>query len=176
MAPPTPCVVILAGLPGTGKSTIAQALASETGGIVLDKDRLRAALFPEPWIDYSQREGDFCMEVLLETAGYLLNSARVPPFLFVDGRAFAWRYQIDRVVDWAASAGCRCKIIHAGCADETARERLKAGGHPARNRNYDLYLALKARFEPIVYPKLAMDTDQSLETCVSRCLTYLRSE
>lgn len=176
MAPRTPCVVILAGLPGTGKSTIAQALASQTGGIVLDKDRVRAALFPEPWVEYSQRQDDFCMEVLLETAGYLLQAARVPPFLFIDGRAFASRYQIDRIAAWSAAAGCRRKIIHTICADETARERLGAGGHPARNRTYELYLSLKARFEPIVYPKLVVDTDENVEACVSRCLSYLRTD
>ena len=176
MASSPPCVVIFAGLPGTGKSTIAQALASETGGIVLDKDRLRASLFHEPWVEYSQRQDDFCIEILLQAAGYLLHAAHIPPFFFIDGRVFASHYQVDRIVDWSASAGCARKIIQTTCADETARRRLSAGSHPARNRNYELYLGLKERFEPIVYPKLVIDTDESLEACVSRCLSYLRNE
>ncbi len=176
MTSETPCVVILAGLPGTGKSTLAQALASETRGVVLDKDLLRAVLFPEPWNEYSQRQDDFCMEIILQAADYLLHASRVPPFLFIDGRVFAAGYQIDRIVECATGAGCRFQIIHTTCADETARERLRAGDHPARNRTYELYLALKAKFEPIVYPKLVVDTDESVETCVSRCLEYLRTE
>jgi len=174
-SPLTPCVVIMAGLPGTGKTTIARTLASETGGIVLDKDRLRDALFSEPWIEYSQRQDDFCIEILLKTAGYLLSAPCVPPFLFIDGRVFASRYQIDRVVTWSTDAGCRLKIIHTMCADGTAYERLKAGGHVARNRNYDLYLALKERFEAIEYANLTVDTEQSLGSCVNRCLSYLRT-
>jgi predicted kinase len=43
-----PCLVIMAGLPGTGKSTISRVLAAEVGGLVLDKDNVRAALFPDP--------------------------------------------------------------------------------------------------------------------------------
>jgi adenylylsulfate kinase len=166
----------MAGLPGTGKSTIARALAAETDGIVLDKDTLRTALFPEPWIEYSQRQDDFCVEILLQTAGYLLTAPCVPPFILIDGRVFAFRYQIERVVNWAASAGSRVKIIHAICSDETAYARLQAGDHPAGNRNYELYLNLKARFESIEQPKLTLDTDQSVESSVDRCLSYLRTE
>lgn len=172
----TPCVVIMIGLPGTGKSSIARALASETGGVLFDKDRLRAALFPEPWIEYSQQQDDFCVEILLQAAGYLLTTPQVPPFIFIDGRVFAFRYQVERVVNWATSAGCRLKIIHTICSDETAHERLKPGHHPASNRNYELYLKLKARFESIEYPKLTLDTEQRLESSLTRCLSYLRTD
>ena len=163
----------MAGLPGTGKSTIAQALAAKTGGIVLDKDRVRAALFPEPWVEYSQQQDDFCVEILLQAAGYLLTAARVPPFIFIDGRVFAFRYQLERVLNWATEARCRLKIIHTICSDETARERLEAGHHPASNRSFDLYRKLKLRFESIEQPKLTLDTEQNLELSLRRCLSYL---
>ena len=166
----------MAGLPGTGKSSIARALASETGGVVFDKDRVRAALFPEPWIEYSQQQDDFCVEILLQAADYLLTAPHVPPFIFIDGRVFAFRYQIERVVNWAMGSDCRVKIIHTISSDETAHRRLEADHHTATNRNYDLYLKLKASFEKIEYPKLTLDTEQSLESSVTRCLSYLRTD
>jgi predicted kinase len=43
----------MAGLPGTGKSTLARVLANDLGGVVLDKDVIRAALFPAALIEYS---------------------------------------------------------------------------------------------------------------------------
>ena len=130
----------MAGLPGTGKSTLARALATRVDGLVLDKDRVRAALFSEPWIEYSQQQDDFCVEILLQAAAYLLAAPHVPPFLFLDGRVFASRYQVERAVEWATGAGCRLKIIHTICSDKTAYQRLQAGHHLASNRNYDLYL------------------------------------
>ncbi len=132
------CIVMMAGLPGTGKSTISRAVAAELSGVVLDKDSIRAALFSEAWIEYSQEQDDFCMEVLLQAAAYLLGRRPTPPFIFIDGRPFAFRYQVDRVAKWATEAGCRLKLIHTICSDETAKHRLTADAHPAKNRNFDL--------------------------------------
>jgi len=65
-------IVIMAGLPGTGKSTLARALAQRLPGTVLDKDAIRAALFQPPHVEYSLAQDDFCQEIMLQTAAYLL--------------------------------------------------------------------------------------------------------
>jgi predicted kinase len=39
-------LIAMAGLPGSGKSTLATCLEPRLGAVVLDKDRVRAALFP----------------------------------------------------------------------------------------------------------------------------------
>lgn len=163
----------MAGLPGTGKSTIANALATELGSIVFDKDRVRAALFPEPWIEYSAQQDNFVIDLLLQSAAWLLMRPRVPPFIFMDGRVFAARQQIEHVVAWAWKSGCTVKIMQTTCSDATAFRRLSSANHPARNRNYDLYLALKSRFDPIVHAHLKLDTDQPLESILPLCLSYL---
>jgi hypothetical protein len=38
--------------------------------------------------------------------------------------------------------------------------------HPAANRDFELYLKVKARFEEISLPKTIIDTDQPLAVCV----------
>ena len=78
-------LVILAGLPGTGKSTLARALAGRIGGAVLDKDIIRRALFAPEDIEYTAAQDDFVMDLMLQTARYLFekNPARV---VFLDGR------------------------------------------------------------------------------------------
>ncbi|HLQ50945.1 MAG TPA: ATP-binding protein [Terriglobales bacterium] len=165
----------MAGLPGSGKSTLAKLLSVELHGVVLDKYVIRAGLFPEGCIEYSREQDDFCLEILLQVAAYLLKKSSPPAFLFIDGRPFASRYQLDAVMRWAAALGCKTKIIHTVCSDDSARRRLTEP-HPARNRNYDSYLKLKADFEQIAYPRLTVNTDDSLSSNLQACLSYLHSQ
>jgi predicted kinase len=170
-------IVLMAGLPGSGKSTLARELAARTGGRVLSKDEIRHALFSADEIEYTSRQDDFCLQVMLETAGYLFekDSARI---VFLDGRPFSRRYQIDNVVKAAAFLHQGWRIIECVCPEEIARERLEEhsalGAHPAGNRNFQLYLEVKIRFEAITLPKTVIDTSMPLESCVEQALAALR--
>jgi predicted kinase len=166
----------MAGLPGTGKSTLARALAAELQGVVLDKDLLRAALFTEPWIEYSREQDDFCVELLLQAGGYLAARESPPAFIFIDGRTFALRDQIERVVAYGEKLGCEVRLIHLVCFDDTARARL-AQVHVAKNRDFNLYLQVKKSFEPIDRPHLTLNTDNGLSAdLLAQSLQYLRGE
>ena len=168
----------MAGLPGTGKTTLARELARRTGGRMLGKDEFRHTIFGPEEIDYSSRQDDFVLQLILETAGYLLSSDPARK-IFLDGRPFSRRYQAENVLTAAASLHQPWKIIECVCSDETARRRLEAdsngGDHPAGNRDFQLYLAVKARFETITLPKRVIDTEQPLETCIAKGLDALAS-
>jgi len=86
-------IVLMAGLPGTGKSTLARELVRRTPGALLDKDAIRAALFSSEDIEYSVKQDDFVMEIMLETASFLLHNAPARRIL-LDGRPFSCRYQM----------------------------------------------------------------------------------
>jgi hypothetical protein len=61
-------------------------------------------------------------------------------------------------------------------AKQRLEDDLAKGIHPAKNRTYALYLAVKARAEPIQLPHLVLDTGQmTVEACLQRCLLYLQS-
>ena len=76
---------------------------------------------------------------------------------------------VDRATGYASALGQPWRIIECMCSDETARKRLEGDvSHPAKNRDFNLYLAVKARFEEITLPKTVIDTDQPLEACVQQ--------
>ena len=98
--------------------------------------------------------------------------------IFLDGRPFSRRYQIENVIAAADSIGQPWRILECVCSEETVRRRLEAdnesGSHPAGNRDFQLYAAVKARFEAITHPKKVIDTDQGLEGCVRAAMAALR--
>jgi len=170
-------IVLMAGLPGTGKSALAEALSQRLGGTVLSKDRIRHALFSPRDTEYTTGQDDFVMEVMLQAAGRILQK-HPDRVVFLDGRTFSRSYQIERVIEVAARLGQAWQILECVCADETARTRLDAqaveGHHPAGNRTFGLYLDIKRRFEPITRPKTIIDTDRPFEQCVNMGLAAMR--
>jgi adenylylsulfate kinase len=141
----------------------------------LSKDEVRHALFLAEEIEYSSRQDDFCLQVMLETAGFLLEQNR-ERIIFLDGRPFSRRYQIENVVHAAELLHQSWRILECVCAEQVVKQRLeeKSQEHPAANRDFQLYLEVRSRFEAITLPKTVIDTALPLETCAQQALAALR--
>jgi hypothetical protein len=140
---------------------------------VLDKDEVRAALFPASDIEYSTNQDDFCMGIMLKVAGHLFrkNPSRT---IFLDGRTFSRAYQLHRATGFAEALSQPWRILECVCSEETARRRLaRDPDHLAANRDFNLYLQVKARFEQISLPKTIVDTDQPLPGCIFKLRNLL---
>ncbi len=169
-------LLVLAGLPGTGKSTLAREVGQRTGGAVLGKDAIRAALFGDN-VDYSSEQDDFVFEVMLQTAAWIVAKDHRRPVI-IDGRVFACAAQLERVKTFAKKIAVDLLVAECVCSEQTARQRIEAdlarGAHVAGNRTFDLYQEIKRRLEPIPEPKLVVNTDAPLEDCVLSVLRELR--
>jgi adenylylsulfate kinase len=168
----------LAGLPGTGKSTLAACLERELGAIVLDKDRVRAVLFPPAVIDYSAEQDDLCMDAIYRAALLILR-ADPRRLVVIDGRTFLRPGQMGALLALGQQLGEQPRVIECVCSEAIARQRLEEaeGRHPAGNRTFALYQALKAGAVPLTVPRLVLDTGElPLDECVRRCRVYLGAE
>lgn len=166
-------LIALAGLPGTGKSTLAGCLGERLGAVVLDKDRVRAALFPPPVLDYSPVQDDITMAAIYKAAAVVLR-ADPRRAVILDGRTFLRPGQVQPLLE----LGERPFLIECVCDDAVARDRLERdqaeARHPAGNRTFALYQSLKVSAEPIPIPHLVLDTGKTpLEECVRLGLEYL---
>jgi predicted kinase len=169
-------IIAMAGLPGTGKSTLARALSAKLPVLMLDKDVLRAAIFPAEEIEYSTHQDDLVVDVMLQIANfYVEKDAR--RHIILDGRPFSKERQVNTVVNFARVHAWDLRFIYCTCTDEVAQARLEhdvaVGEHLAANRNFAMYLKVKAQAEPLQVPHLSVDTGEPFELCVMRCLEYL---
>jgi predicted kinase len=171
-------LIAMAGLPASGKSTLAARLATELGGVMLNKDQVRAALFPAPVLDYSTAENEISMDAVFNAAAYIRRTFPERP-VFIDGRTFLRSSQVHDLFALARLLEEVPRIIECVCSEDVARQRLErdlaSGTHPARNRTFDLYLTVKESAVPITVSHLVLDTGQmTLEQCVECSLAYLR--
>jgi predicted kinase len=166
-------LVILAGLPGSGKSTLARALAAATNAAILDKDRIRPAVFLDPRdIEYTADQDDFVMELMFAAAEYLWyqNRARI---VILDGRTFSRAYQRERAREFAAGQHQEVRTLVCECPEEVAKARLAAdSAHPARNRDAALWDRVHAAWEPLDGPHTRLDTTSP--TVIDDALAALR--
>lgn len=169
----------MVGLPGTGKSTLSRALIERFGGFVIDKDIIRPALFGPTEIEYTVAQDDFCQEVMIETAAYLLKG-KPRLRIFLDGRPFSREYQRTQVREAAGKMRALFAVIHCIASDEIALARIesdfKSGAHLAANRTPKLYFEKKRDFErePLQGPRLTISSDQDLEKSIADAEAYLR--
>lgn len=170
-------LIALAGLPGTGKSTLALRLAAALGGIVLNKDQVRAALFPSPALTCSVEQDEISMHAIYRAAGSIRATFPNTPII-LDGRTFLRAQQVRDLVACANALAAPLHIIECVCSGELVRQRLvkdqAEGLHPAANRGFALYEELQRLAEPIQLPHLVVDTGAlSLDECVTHCLAGL---
>ncbi len=167
-------IVAMAGLPGVGKSTLAGALATRLHAVVLDKDRIRAGLFPPSHVHYTDDQNDFCVDVMYRTTEWLLR--RGHESVILDGCTYTRANQIAALRQMGADLGEPLRVIECTCDDQLALARIADdGNHRAGNRDAVLYRELRAAAQDITGRKLVVDTGRPLAACVADCVAYASS-
>lgn len=171
-------VVALAGLPGTGKSTLARELARRLAAPLLDKDRVRAALFAPEEIEYGREQDDLVMECVYRVVEF--HARRGRDAVVLDGRTYSRRAQVEELRRLSARLGARLALIECVAGEAAVRERLERDArervHPAADRSFALYERLREAAEPIAGPKLVLATDERpLEELVEAALAHLQA-
>ena len=169
-----PGVIVLVGLPGAGKSTLAGALAQcLPGARILDKDKVRHVLFAP--CDYTSAERDVVFAALLDAARYHLGRGRLVVF---DGLTFSRRTQVAAAEAVAQEADAFSAVIVCDVEVETAIARCEADaaasdGHLASNRDGALVRRVAAEMEEPAGDYLTLDMTGRLDALVGQSLAYV---
>jgi predicted kinase len=165
-------VVMMAGLPGTGKSTLATALAKQLGFVIIDKDRIHSAMIAKGW------DKTASAEVAYEVAFWLLDdlvnqqehavifdSAGRQPFIFARLQAICAQHPTP------------LKVIHCRAATHERSRRLSLrpsiGSQLQTNQftdaeDYAFYAYLPDQ-------RFIADTTHGVAQVLPACVTYLQT-
>lgn len=140
-----PCLVLLGGLPGTGKTTLARGLARRAGFRVISSDRTRkelAGLAPDASASASFEEGIYRPEWSDRTYAECRESAARALFrgqrVLVDA-SFRQRERRSSFLELAREWAVPVLWLVCRADPETARERLESERAGASDADWDVY-------------------------------------
>ena len=189
-APGRPTLVMLCGLPGAGKTSLAHRLAARWPAVVIESDRVRQILFTPP--TYTAEESRQVHRVCHILIGwYLRHTGR-------DGKVFRrhviydatnlYEYHRQLVLRLAERCGAQLVVAEVTARDDIVRERLaprqgRAAGERTRDRegysdaDWEVYRSMRQRAEPIQCEHITVDTSQGgVEPAVERVLLAISED
>jgi predicted kinase len=149
-------IVIVCGLPGTGKTTVAKNIAPLIRATILSTDKIRKELFPTP--TYWQQERRLVYEVMMLLAQYL-QEAKVNCVLDATFNAERSRTEVIRRLSLKPE---EISIIECICQEDIIFSRLKSRKHDYSDADITVYNKMKKIFEPINQPHIVVDTSDNL--------------
>ncbi|MDO8602215.1 MAG: NUDIX domain-containing protein [bacterium] len=200
VTPASPLLVIIAGQPLAGKTTLGDALSHETGIHFCDIDRLRGKAFGLPTKEINDRRwgGDVtaaakAMESDMRLAYQLMHDGAVTLSLQA-GRSIMVAATYSRkgsqgfLAALAKKCGAKVRVVHCRIASPT-REELERRMNREENmvvvsgcNNWTDYQDLAARYQSVTTTGvfhaeqiIEVDTGQPLESYLQRVVEFVRS-
>ena len=161
-AGPRALVVALMGLPGAGKSTVAQALESQLGLRRICRDAIRQAMFPRCGYSFVEKSAAFRTLLLALEINCLIGESSV-----IDGMTFSRRDDFDQVVARADLHGFDVLPLLIDCPPALARARIASDlveqRHPAADREPELVDIVARRFDTPPAAAIRIDAARPME-------------
>ena len=170
--PGRPALVVLAGLPGSGKSRLAAALTAQRNVVMLRSDAVRKVLFPHP--TYTPPEHG----VVFQTCHALLRSLLTEGYAVLFEATNLTHSNRRAVTKIADEQGVPWLLVWVDAPEEVVRQRLaaRAPGSAAAfqsDADWNVYLRLKATVELPNPPSLVADTHTGFDQAVAAVARWL---
>jgi len=167
-----PALVVVSGLPGTGKSYFCRKLAERLPFLILESDALRKVLFPSP--SYSSQESFRLFQACHRLIERLLKKG-IP--LILDATNLSERYR-EYLHSIAYRLGVKLVLIRVEAPSQVVRQRLNArqeGANPEdkSDANWTVYQMMKSSVQKIRRNHYAVDTSRDIIPVVDKIVREL---
>jgi len=150
-------IIIVCGLIGSGKTTVAKRITKKINGTLLRTDVIRSKIYPNP--KYTNKEIQDVYKRLFNQARNLLSTHEV-----ILDATFYKKENREQARNLAREMSTELKIIEVIFPNEKiAKERIEARTEDESDADFQQYLINKPRFEPITEDKIVIDNSGSLK-------------
>lgn len=155
-------IVLICGLPGVGKSTLARALAPLIHAVVLSTDKIRKELIPNP--TYRWQERRLIYDVLVLLAKYLHREG-INCILDATFNTESSRKELKRKLDLSPE---EFSLIECTCSEDVVISRLKNRKDEHSDADIIIYKKMKKIYQPVAREHIVVDTSNPVNVNTKR--------
>ncbi len=170
-----PFLVLVSGLPGTGKSFFSRRLAEREPAVVLETDALRRTLFKEP--NYSAQESQRLFQAIHELVERLLGKGIT---VVLDATNLVERHR-EVLYSIAERAGAHLIIVRTEAPDDAIRHQMEERTQKARDTHEEngeadvnVYQRMRASEEKIGRNHFTVNTSENFEPVLQKIVRTIR--
>jgi predicted kinase len=164
-------IVLFCGLPGVGKTSLANELAPLINAIVLSTDKIRKEVISKP--TYTNEEKRLIYDVMLLVARYLHDAAGINCILDATfNTEKSRRTAIEKLVNVSSD---QIYIVECICPEDVVITRLKARKGDYSDADIDIYRKMKQLYEPVkeMEKHIVIDTSQDPKMNAEQIKTWI---
>lgn len=160
-----PVLILMSGLPGSGKSYLSERVAAQLPAVIIESDRVRKILFPKP--TYTAEESALVHRTCQELVRHLLKAGVRVIF---DATNLV-EFQREVLYNIAARSNADLLIVRTVAPEPVIRERLqqrKARGDSLSDADWQVYRRMSQSEQKIRRAHLCIDTSQDIDEAVRK--------
>lgn len=155
-------LIVVCGVPGAGKTSVAEHVADRLDADLLRTDVVRKDLFDDP--EYTEAESRRMYEELHARAERILARGNTA---VLDGTFHDRRYR-HMALATAAAAGVDHRFVRVECEPSTARERISAREDDASDADVEVHEYVREVFDPLAVAHVTVDNSGTLSATYSQ--------
>jgi predicted kinase len=161
-------LIIVCGLPGSGKTTLSQKLARQWHAVHISSDAVRKKMFSRP--TYSEEEKKSVYDELGRLAAAAMKEGRD---VVVDATCYL-KEQRETLKKLAEGAGVKSYIILCTLSEPEVRERLaRRGPGGMSDADFSIYLKVKGMFEPVDEEHVEVDCSLPMKDVLEKVRDFI---